>query len=89
LFKKSALLIASSFAFFGLTASAVDYEYDVLGRLTKVDYGDGKVIEYAYDANGNRTTVSVDGETTNPQQNLNPTIVVVPSGSGFIIIHTE
>ncbi|MBI4890126.1 MAG: RHS repeat protein [Acidobacteria bacterium] len=36
-----------------LSAAAVKYEYDAAGRLTKADYGDGRVITYTYDKNGN------------------------------------
>jgi YD repeat-containing protein len=39
-------------------ASGQVNEYDVLGRLTKVTYGDGSYVTYAYDAAGNRTTVT-------------------------------
>lgn len=34
-------------------SGAVIYEYDGAGRLTRVDYGDGKVIAYRYDNAGN------------------------------------
>ncbi len=37
------------------------YEYDHLGRLTKVIYPDSEVIEYQYDAAGNRTVKIVNG----------------------------
>lgn len=33
--------------------SAVTYTYDALGRLVRVDYGDGASIAYTYDAGGN------------------------------------
>ena len=36
-------------------AENVAYKYDALGRLSKVEYASGDVIEYAYDAAGNRT----------------------------------
>jgi YD repeat-containing protein len=32
------------------------YTYDALGRLRKVEFPDGKVVEYVYDAAGNRRT---------------------------------
>jgi YD repeat-containing protein len=37
-------------------AETVTYEYDNLYRLTKATYSDGTVIEYTYDAAGNRLT---------------------------------
>jgi YD repeat-containing protein len=39
-------------------AWAITYEYDVLGRLTKVTYDDGSYVVYAYDAAGNRSVVT-------------------------------
>jgi len=42
-------------------AGAVTYTYDSLGRLTKVDYGGGKVVTYVYDATGNRTSYVATG----------------------------
>ncbi len=37
-------------------AGSVTYEYDALGRLERIVYDDGTVIEFAYDAAGNRTS---------------------------------
>ena len=39
-----------------VTAGSVSYEYDALGRLERIVYDDGKVIEFIYDAAGNRTS---------------------------------
>jgi YD repeat-containing protein len=39
-------------------ALSKSYEYDALGRMTKVTYDDGSYIIYTYDAAGNRTVVS-------------------------------
>jgi YD repeat-containing protein len=39
-----------------LSAAAITYTYDVMGRLTGADYGSGKVVQYTYDAMGNRTS---------------------------------
>lgn len=39
-------------------ASTINYSYDSLNRLTNVDYGNGSVISYTYDAAGNRLTYS-------------------------------
>jgi YD repeat-containing protein len=41
------------------SAASVAYTYDDLNRLIKVDYGDGTVIEYTYDAAGNRLIQAV------------------------------
>ncbi len=38
-------------------AWSLSYEYDSLGRLTKVTYDNGAWVQYAYDASGNRVTV--------------------------------
>ena len=37
-------------------AGSVAYEYDALGRLERIVYDDGTVIEFVYDAAGNRTS---------------------------------
>lgn len=51
-----------------LAADSIKYSYDDAGRLTRADYGDGRVIVYSYDAAGNllKRTVSTTGvpETT-------------------------
>lgn len=39
-------------------AATASYEYDALGRLTRIDYSDGKRVIYRLDAAGNRTQVS-------------------------------
>jgi YD repeat-containing protein len=49
-------LLSSGFA--PAIADAMSYEYDELGRITKVIYDDGSVVVYAYDAAGNRTVVT-------------------------------
>ena len=41
--------------------SNVKYEYDEINRLTKVTYSNGTVVEYTYDALGNRTEKEVTG----------------------------
>ena len=44
-------------------AGSVSYEYDALGRLERIVYDDGTVIEFVYDAAGNRTSRVVTPET--------------------------
>lgn len=39
-------------AFTGAASSAIQYTYDDLSRLTKVQYDDGRSITYTYDAAG-------------------------------------
>ncbi|MEW6746637.1 MAG: RHS repeat domain-containing protein [Planctomycetota bacterium] len=48
------LLLASSSLF------AITYEYDQLNRLKKVTYDNGTVIEFTYDAAGNRTAKRIN-----------------------------
>jgi YD repeat-containing protein len=49
-----------------IRASAIDYEYDELNRLTAVAYEDGTVVAYAYDRAGNRlsriVSKDIDGD---------------------------
>lgn len=40
-------------------ASQTSYAYDALGRVTRVDYANGTVVEYQYDAVGNRIAKTV------------------------------
>ena len=37
----------------------INYIYDELNRLIRVEYGDGNIIEYIYDKTGNRTHLYV------------------------------
>jgi len=46
------------------TEGTWQYGYDPLGQLTSVTYPDGHVVEYAYDAAGNRIEVIDDGMPT-------------------------
>lgn len=62
-------------------ASAINYQYDSLNRLTNVDYGNGSIISYTYDRAGNRLTYSgaVANDIVLPTISItNPT-----SGSSF------
>jgi YD repeat-containing protein len=51
----------------GATGS-ISYTYDMLGRVTTALYDNGACIAYAYDANGNRTsvTITVSGSPVSP-----------------------
>lgn len=48
------------------SVEAAKYEYDAIGRLVKVDYGESKKVCYSYDAGGNIKKVEsfADGTTT-------------------------
>ena len=67
--------ILSCFLFSAVTdvlyAANITYTYDNLNRLTKVDYGNGGTITYAYDAAGNRLSlVSTPPDLTPPSTPL-------------------
>jgi YD repeat-containing protein len=42
-------------------AGSATYVYDNLGRVTRVTYSNGVIINYTYDAAGNRSTYVVTG----------------------------
>lgn len=65
----------------GIQAAAVTYEHDARGRLTKATYNDGAVIDYTYDANGNRTAaiLTLPADVTPP---ASPTNLVAVAASG-------
>lgn len=58
--------------------SSVTFDHDADGRVTKATYNDGTIVEYAYDANGNRTstTVTPGVDTTPPSVPLGLTAAV-------------
>ena len=55
------LVAASLFSAQPASAGAITYGYDALGRLVRVAYPNGAIIQYSYDANGNRTAYVVTG----------------------------
>lgn len=59
--KKVSIILSFLFLLFACSAMAdtVTYYYDELNRLIRVEYSNGKVIEYSYDAAGNRLTKNV------------------------------
>jgi YD repeat-containing protein len=56
------------------------YTYDALGRVTKVEYADGSVIEYEYDDAGNRTEVDQDAATNAPTGTFTATPLSIRNG---------
>ncbi|BEV12117.1 RHS repeat protein [Asticcacaulis sp. DW145] len=75
----TALSLSSSFLI-ALSASQTAFVYDALGRVTKVTYDNGTVVEYQYDAAGNRTQKTVTGSPSSGVR-----VVVVPL-NGFTVI---
>ncbi len=65
------------------TAAQVQYSYDSLNRLTNVDYGNGSLIGYTYDAVGNRLTYSgtAANDTTAPTITTPPQTQTAVSGN--------
>ncbi len=70
--------IALLSAYLATSYSGTTYTYDELNRLNRVDYGDGTVIEYVYDSNGNRLEIRVPGPDTTP-----PTTTASPPGGVY------
>ena len=67
------------------SASTVSYTYDDKGRLWKVSYASGEVIEYTYDAAGNRVAKKVTGAANTGPSAASGGVVVLPI-SGFIVL---
>jgi len=57
----SLAFIFLSLAAFSITASAIAYKYDDLGRVIEVTYDSGQKITYTYDAGGSILTVESTG----------------------------
>ena len=68
-----ALIYASAFASY---AQSVTYSYDDLNRLTRIDYGNGTVIDYTYDDVGNRITENI-------HELILPTTTASPAGGAY------
>ena len=66
-------LVAPNIA--GVSAASVTYEHDLQGRVKKATYSDGTIVDYSYDANGNRTAAIV---TPAPPDTTAPTVPGTP-----------
>ena len=64
------IIIALMFLSVIAYAGSVTYTYDGLNRLIKAEYEDGRVIQYTYDGDGNRTALYVN--TTPPTTTASP-----------------
>jgi YD repeat-containing protein len=61
-------------------SETINYIYDELNRLKRVEYGDGTVIEYIYDKAGNRLEKTLQIPDTTP-----PTTTALPPGGNYNI----
>jgi len=59
-------------------AETINYIYDELNRLIRVEYGSGTVIEYSYDKAGNRLEKAISYSDTTP-----PTTTASPPGGTY------
>ena len=62
---RSIFLALGVFLLVGLNASAAradTFEYDSLGRIIRIELDNGRIIEYNYDATGNRTSSVISGD---------------------------
>jgi chitodextrinase len=64
-------------------AATVTYLHDSYGRVSKATYSDGTIIDYSYDANGNRTTTVVTPGTPVPPDTTPPTAPGTPTFSSI------
>lgn len=81
--KKIIIILITVLCLFSQAVSiyAADYEYDDLGRVTKVVYEDGSSVTYIYDAKGNIVTVLRESEWEDKESNRDSE--VQDQGQGF------
>ena len=61
-------------------SASATYQYDTKGRVSKITYDDGTVVDYAYNLNGNRTS---ETRTTPPPDTTPPTAPGTPTFSNI------
>jgi YD repeat-containing protein len=67
----------------GVSAATVTYEHDLQGRVKKATYSDGTIVDYSYDANGNRITAVVTPGTPVPPDTTAPSAPGAPAFSSI------
>jgi YD repeat-containing protein len=70
-------------------AAADEYQYDSLGRLIRVTYDNGAVVQYSYDAAGNRTTVVANLNLNRPPVANNDSASVAASAAVDILVRAN
>jgi len=87
-----AMILVCLVAAVSAPAQNVRYTYDAAGRLTRVDYGEGRSIGYAYDAAGNllrrevgssSVFTSVSAASFTPRAALAAEVIATGFGSGL------
>lgn len=75
------------------TSMAQSFKYDNIGRITEIKYSDSTVTQYAYDANGNRTsqitTTPVVTAVPNLDTNIAKLLVFPNPTPGTITVRLE
>ena len=78
IFSRACVLCVFTLVVSASAAGAVSYGYDEQLRLVRVEYADGKVLSYSYDAAGNRLSavvaeaVSTSEDAEANQENAEP-----------------
>lgn len=80
--------LAATLGLPGSVAAGTQFQYDALGRLTRVTYETGVVVQYSYDAAGNRSQVVASGINRPPVAN-NDGASVLTSGTVDILVRAN